>query len=145
MNTNRSKMEEMDLAGNELYDMDMRIQLDAQKEKETDVEKQRQAEDKLFPELTKLYHTEILNLLSSKYLRTEIQYLKKAFTNENLDYSEQNIFRRWFNHMCDKDSRFLSLPNGSKLEPITGITFEFIDSERSLLYVIFTLINSKLD
>lgn len=145
MSTNRSKMEEMDLAGAELYNEAIRIQLDEQKEKDADVESQRIKEDKMFPKLTKLYHTEILNLLSSKYLRTEIQYLKKAFTNENLDYSEQNIFRRWFTHMCDKDSRFLSLPNGSKLEPITGITFEFIDSERSLLSVIFTSINSKLD
>ena len=145
MSTNRSKMEEMEQAGAELYNMDMRIQLDAQKVKETDVEKQRQAEDKLFPELTKMFYSEIFGLVSSKYLRTEIQYLKKTFTNENLDYSEQNIFRRWFNHMCDKDSRFLSLPNGSKLEPITGVKIDVMDFEKSLFLVKFTSINSKLD
>lgn len=146
MITNHSRIEEMDLAGAKLYKTANQIQLEEQKKKDDDVANQRIEEDKMFPKLTKLYHTSILNLLSSKYLSTEIYYLKTEFTNQNLDYSAQNIFRRWFTHMCDKDSRFLSLPNGTLLEPITCISFEFIEAERNLLSVIFTsLKNAKKD
>jgi len=133
----RSSIEEMDRAGARLYSRHVQLQSDEQKKKDDDVEKQHIEEDKMFPKLTEMYHSSIRRLLLSTYPRTEMSFSKITFTNRNLDYSELNIFRKWFAHMCDINSRFLSLSNGTKLEPITGVSIEVNPFEKSFFLVVF--------
>ena len=133
-----SSIEKMEEAGARLYNKHIKFLSEEQKKKEADVESQRIKEDKMFPELTKMFYSEIFGLVSSTNPHTETQFLKKDFTNLDFDESEMNIFRRWFAHMCDKQSRFLSLPNGRKLEPFTGVKIDVNDFEKSLFLVKFT-------
>jgi len=132
-----SSIEKMDRAGARLYTRHVQLESDEQKKKDMDNERQRFEEDQLFPKLTEMYHSSIRRLLLSTYPRTEMSFSKITFTNRNLDYSELNIFRKWFAQMCDENSRFLSLPNGTKLEPITGVSIEVNPFEKSFFLVIF--------
>jgi hypothetical protein len=130
-------IEQMDRAGARLYSRHVQLESDEQKKKDDDVKRQSLEEEQMFPKLTEMYHLSIRRLLLSTYPRTEMSFSKKTFTNRNLDYSELNIFRKWFAQMCDENSRFLSLPNGTKLEPITGVSIEVNPFEKSFFLVIF--------